>query len=610
MTVSILIAGFAVFAIAFLFNFEAERAEYTALAQTTDTATTTVTVLNTPPQWTVDVQEDPASSTSSPTNATSSVSWDAIGTDSNAEDYWLIVCKTGVAPTANASAPPTCDGGSSNLWAISPTTTSGTMATATYATLISDAEVNDWYATVCDANIGTPRCNTDIQQGSGGTASPFHVNHRPTFTAYYNDGPVDPGAQITWYSSSTDQDTLSSDQVRIFICSVNDFDFTTPECQGGDANTIATSTLANSDAATTTTIEIPTQDDTYQAYAWVVDTHDFAALETGSGPTTSPYTVNNVAPTILPSSIQLNYGSPMVLDTELGQTTGFSVVFTVTDNNSCVANASTTSEFNAAMVSVFRQGVGSTTCDEASEYNANNCYNSAVDQALWAFTDPTGTSTNTCTGPTDTTQAYEFRFPLWYVAEPTDGSDLTDSTWFDDDWGAAVQVSDDDLASSTNATSSSGVELLSFLAFDLNDTTIPYGSVAPGNTTTPITATTTIQATGNVGIDEGLDGENMCTDYTTFDSCYDPSPTTPTSTILVGQQVYATTSVAYSDPQTVQLSAASTEFEINVPKTTATDTPATGDTIWGIAIPASIILSGAYTGQNTFTVIKGEAQDW
>jgi hypothetical protein len=612
MTVSVIIVGFAVFVLEFVFDMETERAQHIARAQLTGNATTSVNILNTPPTWTVDAQEAPESSTSSPTNATSTVSWAGTGTDSNGSDYFLIICKTNALPDANEGAPPTCDGGDANQWAISATTTSGVGATAATTTLEAWAELNDWWASICDIPAGIPttaRCNTDQQQGSGTTLSPFHVNHRPTFTSYINDGPVDPGAEITWTTVSADPDALSVDTVRVFICETAGFDFATPECDGGDANTLATSTLFASNPATTTTITIPMEDRTYNAYAWVLDNHNFAALEVG-GPTTSDYIVNNVAPTVSSSNIFLNYGTDMILTNAGGETTGFTVTFVVTDNNSCVANASTTSEFNAASVSVFRTGVGSTSCDTAGEYDRNNCYNTDLSQSVWAYTPANSTSTDTCTGSSDATQAYEFNFPLWYHAEPTDGIDLTDSTWFNDSWSAAVEVSDDDLASSTNATSGTSVELTSLLAFELNTATIPYGSVSPGGTTTPMTAVTTIAATGNVGIDEGLEGEDMCIDYTTFDSCYDPSPTEATSTVLVGQQVYATSSIAYSSIDTTALSAVSTETEINVFKTTNDAATSTGDTYWGIAIPASIVLSGAYTGQNTFTVIKGEAQDW
>lgn len=605
-TVSILITGFAVFAILFLFDLEQERAVRVASAQT-GTATTSVNVLNTPPVWTVNVEEQVESSTSSPTNATTSIVWHATGTDSNAESYWLIICATGDAPTANADAPPTCDGGAPNTWAVSPTTTSGTVATATYVTLVSDAERNDWYGSICDGNSATPRCNTDIQQGSGSTESPFHVNHRPTFDFLWNDGPVDPGNTITWTATSSDSDTLGSDTVQLFVCDTQDFDYTTLQCTG---TLIASSSLAASDPATTTTIAIPFQDDTYGAYGFVVDNHGFHALEGSTEQATnSPYTVNNVAPTLLQGDIVLNSGSDMSLTVAQGLTTGFHATYIVRDNNSCVANGSTTSEFLGADVSIFRASTTFASCNETSEFNVNNCYTSVASTSYFTYSEPTASSTvDTCTGPNDVTQGFEFDFSLWYTADPTDGSDLTDSTWFAETWLAGVEVADDDSASSTAATSSSGVEVESFLAFAMATTSIPYGSVEPGNTTTPITATTTILATGNVGLDQGLEGEDMCTNYTTFDSCFDPSPDDATSTILVGFQVYGATSTDYTSA--TALTAVSTEDEANVAKTTSTSSPAATSTIWGIAVPVTINLSGTYLGQNTFTAITGEAQDW
>jgi len=301
MTVSLLIAGFVIFAVLFSFDFEHERIVQRVQAQLSDNATTTVNVINTPPVWTVNAQEeDPGSSTSTPTNATSTISWNAIGTDSNAEDYWLIVCATSTAAVANADAPPTCAGGASETWAVSATTTSGTNATATYTTLVSDAERNEWWASICDSNTSNPRCNTDIQQGDKAndtaTSSPFHVNHRPSFTVASNTSPVDPGGVLTFTSTSSDPDVLGSDTVRLFVCRTAGFDYVTPACDGGDSDTWATSTLFAADAATTTTVAIPTEDGTLDAYFYVVDNHNFATLATVSTAqgTNSPVIVNRL----------------------------------------------------------------------------------------------------------------------------------------------------------------------------------------------------------------------------------------------------------------------------------------------------------------------------
>lgn len=604
-TVSLVVATVVILAVLFSFDFTHKQIVERVEAQAN--ATTTVTVLNTPPDWTVDGTENPESSTSSPTNATSSVNWIATATDPNGQDYFLIICKTGAAATANSDTAPSCSGGASNMWAVSGTTTSGTQATATYATLISDAELNDWYASVCDADTVNPACNTDIQQGTGDAGSPFHVNHRPNFTLIdITPSSGDPGDVVTWQSTSSDPDTIASDTVQLFICKTSAFDYSTPQCSGGASNTWATSSLYASDAEASTTITIPTQDATYNAYAFVTDSHGFAALDSAGGPTSSPLTVNNVAPTVSSSTITLNYGNDMTLTTEGGQTTGFTLTFIVSDDNSCVANGSTTSEFSDAVVSVFRSGVTAANCAVSGDFDTNNCYTTTASTSLWAFTAPTATSTNTCTGPTDTTQAYEFTFPLWFNADPTDGTTLTDSTWFNEDWIASVAAVDDNNATGTTATSSSGVDLLSFLASNLTTSSIAFGSIAPGGTTTPLSATTTLQATGNVGLDETLQGEDMCTTYTVPGSC---SPFDETDTIAASQQVYATSSVTYA-LGTALSSTTATELELDAPKTTATATPATGDTLWGIAIPIQITLSGTYTGQNTITAVKGEAQQW
>jgi hypothetical protein len=619
MTVSILIAGFAVFLV--LFSFDLQHEYVVQQVQAQDYATTTVFVLNTPPQWTVDAQEDaPGSATSTPTNATSSLDFIATATDANGEDYFLIICSTSAAATANNEAPPTCSGGAGNTWAVSPTTTSGTVATATYTTLVSDAERNEWWASVCDAPAlpATPECNTDIQQGDKAndtaTSSPFHVNHRPDFTVASNTGPVDPGDTISFTSTSSDTDTLGSDTIQLFVCKTQDFDYTNLLCPGG---AWATSTSASQDVSTSTTIVIPTQDTSYDAYFYIVDSHGFAALEEPDEPgsaqaTNSPYTVNNVAPTVATSTINLEYGGPIVLTTPEGQTTGFTLTFTVRDNNSCEA-FDTSDEFESAVVGIYRSGELYAGCDEAADFDTNHCYHTATGTDGWAYS-IAATTTDTCDGADDLTRDYEFTFPLWYNADPTAGAGPTDSTWWDEYWIAAVVVDDDDFATSTVSTSTDIVELNPLAAFDIVETSINFGSLEPGNTTTPVlgapSGTTTIRALGNVGVDQNLLGEDMCPYYQTFGDCWTYSST---STVGAEQQRYSTTTITYDQATTdgnIVSSTTVSELEVNVPKTTSTSSPATGIITWGIAIPGSISFSGDYYGQNTFQVVQGEAEDW
>jgi len=119
---------------------------------TADSATTSVTVLNTPPIWDVNPAESPASATTTPTNVGDSATWIATASDGNGEDYYLLICKNSSAPTPNPSAAPDCNGGAANQWAVSASTVSGNQATASYVAQNADAETEDWYAFICDAN--------------------------------------------------------------------------------------------------------------------------------------------------------------------------------------------------------------------------------------------------------------------------------------------------------------------------------------------------------------------------------------------------------------------------------------------------------------------------
>jgi len=566
-----------------------------------DQLTTSITVLNTPPTWFVDAEEQTESSAANPTNSGGAVTWVATADDSNNEDYYLLVCKTNTTPTANSSAPPTCGGGVVNEWAVSILTTDQTQASAATTTLEVWTESNDWYAWICDANASLPRCNTTFKQGTGTTASPFVVNHPPLFQIFIDDSPADPGAIVTWMATSSDSDILGgADTVRLFVCKAADF--TGTAC--GVGGTWASSTLVASDPNASTTIAIPTQDQNYTAFGYVVDSHNNVATSSIQG-TDSTLVVSNVAPSVTASTISL-YDTDDVGNLELlvpnGTTSPFKVRFTAVDNNSC-QNASAGDEIVSAVTNVYRSGIGQVACDVAGEFNANNCYTG--DSSLWNVScSQDGAS---CSGATDSDATWTCTFPLWYIADPTDGVNLTDSTWFAENWLASVQLGDDNLASSTLTEATTGNELISFLAFDVATTTIIYNSLEPGQQNDPIIETTDLQALGNVGLDENLYGDTMCTTWTAPDSC---DPIDATGDIPVGEQVFATSSVTYAVGTALTASSSPTELEIDVPKTTSTSSPVALNTFWGIRIPPAITLAGDYQGQNTITAIKGEAQAW
>lgn len=565
-------------------------------------ATTTVTVLNTPPQWTIDAQEEFESSTTTPTDAGSVVAWTAVGTDSNAEPYYLLICMTSASPTALSAAAPTCDL-PTNQWAVSTSTASAAQARAATTTQAGWAEVNNWFAWICDDNATNPRCNATVKTGTFPTASPFEVNHRPVFTTFIDNSPGLPGATVMFMSTSSDSDVSgTADTVRLFVCSTNSFSTSTNVCT---ATTIASTTPAGqaANASSTYTIVIPTQDQNYSAFGFVIDNHGFEATGGAQG-TDSTLTVQNATPTVSTSTIFINGSTDMVLTQAASSTPNFTLQYTVTDNNSCV-NAASTSEVIGYNVALFRSGVGSTTClgTSAGSYNPNNCYTSAVASSTWGLTCTQDQSS--CTGASDPFVVWNCTFPLWYIADPTDGT-ATSTQFSTQNWTAAVNAGDDNFATSSLSESANPVEVTSFLAFALNTLTIPYGSLEPGQQNDPLIATTTIAATGNIGLDERLIGESMCVTYATGLDC----PNSASSTIPENQQKFsATTSSSYA-AGTALSSTTLQELEVDVPKSTSTSTPATDNTFWGIAVPMAIQLAGNYKGENTIYAITGESSNW
>ena len=195
-------------------------------------------------------------------------------------------------------------------------------------------------------------------------------------------------------------------------------------------------------------------------------------------------------------------------------------------------------------------------------------------------------------------------FPLWYIADPTDGT-ATSTQYSAQNWRAQVQGIDNNASIGSATEGAIPVEVTSFLAFALNTLSIPYGSLEPGQQTDPVVATTTIAATGNVGLDKDVTGQSMCTTYTGATPCANSS----TSTINAQEQVFATSTVTYA--QGIALSSTTAqEIEINVPKSTATSTQATANAYWGIRVPGTITFAGSYSGENTFTARVGESANW
>jgi hypothetical protein len=619
-TILTALAGVMMFVVAFLFNAGSKQINR-ALA--TSTASTTLTVLNTPPQWTLDAYEVTESSTSTPTNSGDVIQWRAIGTDSNGAPYFLLLCDTASAPTPNAAAsmlalgtePPDCAGGSVT-WGVSAATPSGSAATVSTTTSEAGSfaggsfsgEKHNWYAWICDDDPFNPRCNSVATQGYSATnSSPFHINKRPTLTDFGNTGAANPGGTITFTSVSTDPDTIGGeDNVYLVVCQNGDgINATARTCNNG-ATLATTTSSVTSNAGASYVLAAIVRDGFYPAFGYLVDQHGHQPST--NNPDSANFEVSNVAPTVLGGEIDLNGGSNIILTQPGDETTGYTLDFTIHDANSCV-NAASGPEITGYTAVVYRSEVGTTSCNAAGgTYDANDCYTNGVATTTWNIS--CTLDGGSCSGITDDTVSYSCTFPLWFIADPTDAGPNTPASLADDTWLAAIAGTDDDAATgSLVRTSQNSIELISFTALDLLTAQIPYGSLEPGQTSGSgfLTATTTARTVGNTGLDQRIEGESMCPGFAVGNECL-PSAT---STVPESQQKFGTSSVSYASGLATTLSSTTIkELELNVDKATSTSIYSSGVTYWGIAVPVSITLAGVYQGLNTFYAQTAEAIDW
>ncbi len=528
-----------------------------------DDVTSSVTVGNTAPVFTVVPAEGPSSTQANPTNVGVRIDFTATATDSNGNQYYLAICKaSGIS--AGVDGPPTCTDGEI---AMSSATNSGSQAIASYTTQQADNESYVWYGYVCDKVASGAACST-VSQGSGDSGSPFYVNHAPSFTyvgAFLGVG-FDPGDTVTWTTTSSDSDVDgTADTVKLVVCKTAGISGT--GCDGGGSDTWCSSSLTASDPSCSYVVPIPTHDDSFAAYTYVFDSHNFAS----SGPkqaTDNAYQVANVAPVV--SGVTVNGGSDITLNE--GTTKNVIITGTVTDNNSC-------QDISTVEASAYRSSIAYANCDQIAERNTNNCY---------AQVSCTVDVSNTCTGATDTNATYTCTMVLQYNTDPTDA----DTPYSADGWIGTVKGIDDD-TSSHNANVASQIEVLSLVGYDVT-TSINYGLLNIGDKNDPLDKITTITATGNVGLDEELSGAAMSNGSD--------------GTIAVNYQKYAlASSTAYS--AATSLSGVVTEAELNCLKTTNPAAPQTKNTWWGLQIPVGTP-AGSYTGTNTIVAVKGEVINW
>lgn len=530
-----------------------------------DSVTTSVTVGNSAPVLSGNVAENPESSSTNPTNVGTAVTWQGTANDSNSENYYLIICSTNSVTPTNGGAP-TCGG---TQYCVSGSTVSGAQASCNRTTLIGDAESNAWYAFVCDGNATAANCSTN-NQGSGATGSPFVVNHAPGFTAVSNDGPKNPGQNVTWSTTASDTDTNgAADTVLLLVCKTTGVSGNA--CDGGGSDTWCSSSLTASNPTCAYSIPAVAPDLTNNAYVYVLDSHNFGSASVNQASNVS-FTISNVAPVV--SSVTFNGGS--AIDLTEGANTNITIGATVTDNNSCFGG-----EIATVYGYAYRSGTAYAGCDTVGEANSNYCY---------AEVSCTVTG-GTCTDATDASANYTCTVAITYYADPTDVS----TQYPTENWLSNFKAIDDD-AAAHNAEVAAGVEMNSLTALDVT-ASVNYGSLDVGQSNDPLDKTTTVTPTGNVGLDTEQSGSQMCTNY----------PTCSAGTIGVSYQKYAlAASTAYASA--TALSGTPAEAELNVAKA-ITGSPTTKNLWWGILIPTGTT-PGAYSGSNTIGAVKGETVSW
>ena len=529
-----------------------------------DDITATVTIGNDPPAFTTDAVctgtypcESPARSAASPVNVGTSTTFRATADEPNAENYYLIVCKSDSFTTNNGAAP---ECASAELTVcVSTSTADGVAATCNYTALQADAELTNWYARVCDNNATSQQCSTTSQGNTGGApdeASPLHVNHAPNVTSVSNDAETAPAANdpltnVTWTTVASDPDTTSVDTISLHVCSSNSF--TGGSCA---ATTLCSHTAQASNPTCAYAIPAGTSASDYPAYAFIIDNHGFNE----SVSTQSDYFVANVAPEVL--SIATNGGTEITLTGGESVTTNISFVATVQDNNGCGdVNATPTSAV------LYRSSVtNGATCTG----NTNNCYTGTV--GAFAVTCDIGAS---CTGGTDVDVVYTCTAAMQYHSDPT----VANTPWSADTWLSFFDVAD--IGTLSDSATATGVNLNTLVALDSGN--LNYGTMSADSTDTDLDNTNEVTNTGNTALDAQVSSAAPMTDG-------------GVNEIAVNNQRFAASQVVWASG--TALSGSLQTVAINTTKTTVTASPETDFIYWGINIPENQF-PGVYTGTTT-----------
>ena len=333
---------------------------------------------------------DGASSSASPTNVGSDVTFSATGTDSQSDDYYLAICKTD-SITATNSAAPTCGGGN---WCVSSAISSGSEASCTYTAQAGDLESNDWYAFVCDHDTSSS-CSSSFQ-GSGDDASPFKVNHVPTFTTVADSpDPASLGASLTFSATASDSDTDgSADTVTLYICKADDFAAGACGAEGEWCHSAA----SDSNPSCSYTAQAGDGDTSHDYYAYIIDNHSLESADLGA---VTSFTTDVTAPTVdtfFPAgnakNIAANANLVITFSEVVNAESGYITIYNSSDTqveqfdvtSDISGSGTTTITINPTLEWGSRDVYYLKVDDTAFDDEAGNSYVGITDATTWTFT--------------------------------------------------------------------------------------------------------------------------------------------------------------------------------------------------------------------------------
>ncbi|PLX21203.1 hypothetical protein C0584_03245 [Candidatus Parcubacteria bacterium] len=534
-------------------------------AQVTDVATTTVTVRNAAPYFTVNPAESPASASTTPTNIGDSLTFTGTGDDAEGNDYYLLVCDSDGATPGVAGAAPSCD---NVQFCVSGATTASNPASCSYTVQAWAPETRAWVAYVCDNHGTEAACAATSNSGSGDSGTPFHLNHAPSFSSISTtDDLNEPGQDFTVEAVVTDGDVIGgADVLTLDVCTTNSWATST----GCADSTICTATSTSANVSCTWTSPIPLQDDTaISYYGFVMDDNDMAASGNSQ---TSTYTAANATPSV--SSVLLNNGTAITLNIKgAADKTVYASSTTITDNNGC-------GDIDSATGTIFwEDAVGGADCSA----DDNDCYQIASGSC----------TVSGCTGGNDIDVVVQCTTDLVFYAKPTSGDGTDANGAWDTAWFASIRAFDE---AASYASTSPGVDVNTSSAIEVTEPEIAYGSLIANTDSGSDNATTTVVNAGNSPLDTNLIGDDMLRELVGPE--YIPA----------SNQEFLLSNFTYGGGTNIA-SSSQTLADTVIPRPTSV-TNVEDEIYWGIAVP--IILSGDYYGLNTFSAALDDnvAGEW